>query len=99
MTRGTPDLGFQSEIAGFVTAITATAQAVFYLPTYEITPVWRHPMSADFVNWTSRAAISARVADCERQSRGWDDWLPGDYHLPFSRAEARAEAAKWIWQP
>ena len=34
-------------------------------------------MSADFVNWTSRVAISARVADCERQSRGWDDWLPG----------------------
>jgi hypothetical protein len=56
-------------------------------------------MSADFVNWTSRVAISARVADCERQSRGWDDWLPGDYHLPFGRVEARAEAAKWIWQP
>jgi len=56
-------------------------------------------MSADFVNRTSRVAISARVADIERQSRGWDDWLPGNYHLPFSRTEARAEAAKWIWQP
>ena len=44
-------------------------------------------------------AISARVADSQRQSRGWEDWLPGDYHLPFGRAEARAEAAKWIWQP
>ena len=50
-------------------------------------------MSADFVNWTSRVAISARVADCERQSRGWDDWLPGEHHLPFGRAEARTEAA------
>ena len=38
MTRGTPDLGFQSEIAGFVTAITATSQAVFYFPTHGITP-------------------------------------------------------------
>jgi len=56
-------------------------------------------MSADFVNWTSRVAISARVADCERQSRGSNNWPLGDYHLPFGRAEARAEAAKWIWQP
>jgi len=56
-------------------------------------------MSTDFVNWTSRVAISTRVADCQRQSRGWDDRLPGDYHLSFGRSEARAEAAKWIWQP
>ena len=56
-------------------------------------------MSADFVNRTSRVAISARVADWQRQSRTCEDWLPGDYHPPFGREEARAEAAKWIWQP
>jgi hypothetical protein len=56
-------------------------------------------MSADFVNWTSRVAISARIADCQRQSRSCEDWLPGDYHPPLGRDEARAEAAKWIWQP
>jgi len=56
-------------------------------------------MSADFVNRTSRVAISARVADWQRQSRICEDWLPGDYHPPFGREEARAEAAKWIWQP
>ena len=38
MTRGTPDLSFQSEIAGFVTAITATSDEVFYLPTMELPP-------------------------------------------------------------
>ena len=33
---GTPDLGFQPEIAGFVTPITATSQGVFYLPLMEL---------------------------------------------------------------
>ena len=56
-------------------------------------------MSTDFVNWTSRAAISARVADWQRQCRGCEHWLSGDYHPPFGRDEARAEAAKWIWHP
>ena len=52
---------------------------------------------SNFVNRTSRVAISARVAECQRRS--WDEWIPGDYHLPFGRTQARTEAAKWLWQP
>jgi hypothetical protein len=50
-------------------------------------------MTNTFVNWTSRVAIAGRVA---AQSR--PHTLPGDYHLPFGKAQARAEAAKWMWQ-
>jgi len=55
-------------------------------------------MSTTFVNWSSRVAIAARAAGCERHSRSWDEWIPGDYHLPFGRTQARAGAAKWLWQ-
>ena len=24
--------------------------------------------------------------------------IPGDYHLPFGKAEAQAKAARWLWQ-
>jgi hypothetical protein len=24
--------------------------------------------------------------------------VPGDYHLPFGKAEAQAKAARWLWQ-
>jgi hypothetical protein len=24
--------------------------------------------------------------------------IPGEYHLPFGKAEARTEALKWLWQ-
>jgi hypothetical protein len=51
-----------------------------------------------FINWNSRVAIEARIAE----RRGGGNWnglaTRGDYHLPFGRAEARAEAAKWLCQ-
>ena len=54
-------------------------------------------MSVSFINGTSRVAIAGRIA--ERRPQGWNELtLRGDYHLPFGKAEARAEAAKWIWQ-
>jgi hypothetical protein len=56
-------------------------------------------MPYTFENWTSRVAIAARVAEWRRQSRGNETMTLGDYHLPFGRAEARAEAARWCWQP
>ena len=43
-------------------------------------------------------AIAARVAECMRQPRSWDEWIPGDFHLPFGHAQAGAEAARWLWQ-
>lgn len=55
-------------------------------------------MSVTFMNWTSRVAIAGRIAEWQRLSRNWDEWVPGDYHLPFGQAQARAEAAKWLWQ-
>lgn len=42
----------------------------------------------------SRIAISARVAEW-RRSRS--EFHQGD--VPFSRAEVRAENARWFWQP
>jgi hypothetical protein len=51
-----------------------------------------------FLNWTSRAAIAGRIAEY-RRPQTWSQWtIRGDYHLPFGKAEARAEAAKWLWQ-
>ena len=54
-------------------------------------------MSNSFVNWTSRVAIAGRVAE-RRGPHNWNGSIPGDYHLPFGKAEAKAEAAKWLWQ-
>jgi len=52
-------------------------------------------MPDTFLNWTSRAAIAGRVAEC-RRPQNWNGFtLPGE---PFGRAEVRAEAAKWFWQ-
>jgi hypothetical protein len=57
------------------------------------------PMTATFINQTSRVAIAGRVAQSQRQFRGWDEWmLPGDYHFPFGPTQARVEAAKWLCQ-
>jgi hypothetical protein len=57
-------------------------------------------MSDTFTNLTSRVAIAGRVAELRRRSQGCSETLPsGDYHPPFGMAEARAEAAKWHWQP
>jgi hypothetical protein len=56
-------------------------------------------MTVTFINRTSRVAIAGRVSEWQRQSRGWEEWAPpGDYHLPFGPAQARAEAAKWLCQ-
>ena len=55
-------------------------------------------MSNTFVNWTSRVAIAGRVAE-RRRPHEWNALtMPGDYHLPFGKTEARAEAAKWLSQ-
>ena len=49
-------------------------------------------MSVSFINWTSRVAIAGRVAE-RRRPQGWNELtLRGDYHEPFGKAEARAEA-------
>jgi hypothetical protein len=56
-------------------------------------------MSVTFMNWTSRVAIAGRVAEWRRQSYSSNElMIPGDYHLPFGRTEARTEALKWLWQ-
>jgi hypothetical protein len=51
-----------------------------------------------FIDRASQAAI-AGIAECRRRSHSWDELtIPGDYHLPFGKAEARAGAAKWFRQ-
>ena len=55
-------------------------------------------MSARFINWTSGVAIAGRVAEWRRLLNGSSELIVrGDYQLPFSRDEARAEAAIWLW--
>ena len=55
-------------------------------------------MSTRILNWTSRVAIAGRIAEC-RSSQSWNELtIPGDYHLPFGKAEAQAKAARWLWQ-
>ena len=58
-----------------------------------------------FPNQTSRADIEARIsehrrADSEhrRADNGNELTTQGDYHRPFGKVEARAEAAKWLCQ-
>lgn len=52
-----------------------------------------------FIDRASQAAIGGLVADCGRRSHGWSELtIPGDYHLPFGKAEALTEAAKWFRQ-
>ena len=55
-------------------------------------------MSNTFMNWTSRVAIAGRIAERRRLENCSELAMPGDYHLPFGKTEARAEAAKWVWQ-
>ena len=56
-------------------------------------------MSITFINRTSRVAIAGRVAEWRRQPQNWNELnMLGDYHLPVGKAEARAEAAKWLCQ-
>jgi hypothetical protein len=55
-------------------------------------------MSDTFMNWTSRVAIAGRIAE-RRRPHDWNELTtPGDYHLPFGKIEAKAEAAKWLCQ-
>jgi hypothetical protein len=56
-------------------------------------------MSDTYMNWTSRVAIAGRVAERRRLSFSSNDLaIQGDYHLPFGKTEARAEALKWFWK-
>ena len=56
------------------------------------------PMSNAFVSSTSRVAIAGRVAE-QRRPHEWNELtMQGDYHPPFGKSEARAEAAKWVCQ-
>jgi len=50
-------------------------------------------MSITFMNWTSEAAIAARAAKSWRP-QSCNEMTRGDYHLPFAKVQARAEAAK-----
>jgi uncharacterized protein YjiS (DUF1127 family) len=51
----------------------------------------------------SRIAIAARVAEWRRRVRGRSELTmftePSFGDVPFTRSEARAEVAKWFWQP
>jgi len=55
-------------------------------------------LSKTILNLTSRVAIAGWIADC-RRPQNWNELtIPGDYHLPFGKAEAQAKAARWLWQ-
>jgi hypothetical protein len=55
-------------------------------------------MSDSFINRTSRVAIAGRIGERLRP-QGWNELtFRGDYHLPFGKSKARAEAAKWPCQ-
>lgn len=56
-------------------------------------------MSVTFINWSSRVAIAGRIAEERRLLESWIElMIPGDYHMPVGKTEARAEAGKWLWQ-
>jgi hypothetical protein len=56
-------------------------------------------MSDTYMNWTSRVAIAGRVAERRRLSFSSHGLaIRGDYHLPFGKTEAQAEALKWLWK-
>ncbi|MGA7389261.1 MAG: hypothetical protein WBW99_15245 [Pseudolabrys sp.] len=55
-------------------------------------------MSNSFLNWTSRGRYRSARAE-ERRSESWNELtIPGDYHTPFGKTEARTKATKWLWQ-
>jgi hypothetical protein len=55
-------------------------------------------MSESFLNWTSRVAIAARIAE-RHHLQYWNELtIPSDYHLPFGKLEGRAKAATRLWQ-
>ena len=51
-------------------------------------------MSNTFMNWTSRVAIAARVAD-RRRLQDWNELtMPGDYHGPFGKTDVPGRSRK-----
>ncbi len=60
-------------------------------------------MFTTVINPTSRVVIAGRIAELRRRMDGHNDvMMLSDRELcdlPFSRARARAEVAKWFWQP
>jgi hypothetical protein len=55
-------------------------------------------MPSSSQNWTSRIVIAGRIAEHRRAENCNEPTMPGDYHLPFGKAEAQAKAARWLWQ-
>ncbi len=56
-------------------------------------------MANFFTDWTSRAAIEARIAE-ERQNpvESWNELVaPEDYDLSFDKIEYQIRPAKWPW--
>jgi hypothetical protein len=52
-----------------------------------------------FIDRASQAAIGGSVAEYRWRPHGCGELtMLGDYHLPFGKAEARAEATKWLQQ-
>jgi hypothetical protein len=80
----------------YVTPITAGRRVPSYIDNR--TPRIGGTVSVAFINRTSRVAIAGHVAE-RRRPHEWNELtILGDYHLPFGKAEARAEAAKWLCQ-
>jgi hypothetical protein len=49
-------------------------------------------MSVTFMNWSSLVAIAGRVAEWRRMFHSSNEFvIPGDYHLPFGKTEARTK--------
>jgi len=59
---------------------------------------WRCPVSNSILNWTGRVAIEGRIAEYRHRQKWNASTMPGDYHLPFGKAEAQAKATRWLWQ-
>ena len=56
-------------------------------------------MSNTFLDWTSRVAIAASIAEEQRRPECWNELTtPEDYDLPLDKAEYQIRAAKWPWQ-
>jgi hypothetical protein len=57
------------------------------------------PMANAFIDWPSRAAITARIA--EEQHHPVESWneltAPEDYDLSFNKIEYQIRPVKWPW--
>jgi hypothetical protein len=56
-------------------------------------------MASTYLDWTSRAAIAARIAEEQRYPvESWNELTaPEDYDLPLDKIEYRIRPAKWPW--